>query len=311
VARIFHPVATLASGSELGLHVHEIQGSRPGKVVGISSGVHGDEFNGPEIIYRFLTSLDPSRVRGTLRVLPVANPLSYEAMARFTPQDGVNLNRVIPGSPDGTLTERLAHVLTTRFLEGLEAYIDVHSGGALPTVDYAYILNAEALSRAAGFPVLYRPTKDLEGTKFGGTSASVTQAHDVPSVVLEIGGGAVAQESYVRRGVAALENILRTLGALDGAPAPAPSQTVVRRILTLRSSAGGILLPEVTQLGSVVDKGTLLGRVVSPYTLETLEEIRNPLDRGLMILAHLRANKVDPGDYGYMVGDMATAEGAP
>ena len=311
MARTFHRVATLASGEDFGLHVHEIRGSRPGPVVGISSGVHGDEFNGPEIIYRFLTSLDASQLRGTLRVLPVANPLSYAAQARFTPQDGVNLNRVIPGSPDGTLTERVAHVLATRFLDGLEAYVDVHSGGALPTVDYAYILNAEHLSRAAGFPVLYRPTKNLEGTHYDGTTASYTQAHDVPSVVLEIGGGAVAQESYVRRGVAALVNILRTLGALDGDPAPAPAQTVVRRILILRPSQGGILLPEVTELGSVVPKDTVLGRVVSPYTLETHEEIRSPLERGLMILAHLRANKVDPGDYGYMVGDMATAEGAP
>jgi hypothetical protein len=47
--------------------------------------------------------------------------------------------------------------------------------------------------------------------------------------------------------------------------------------------------------------------VISPYTFEELEVIRSPVDRGIMILSHLSRNLVNPGDYGYMVGD--TAEG--
>jgi predicted deacylase len=264
--------------------------------------------NGPEIVYRFLSGLDPAALSGTLRVVPVANPLAYAAVSRFTPVDGMNLNRVIPGATDGTLTERLAAVLASRLLDGLDVYVDVHSGGAFPTVDYAYILNAEALSRASGFGVLYRPSAGLAGTSYEGTTSSYTQSRGTASVVLEIGGGAVDQADYVDRGVRAITNILRAQGVLAGTPAPPPRQTVVRRIVILRPAAAGLLLPETTELGRIVPMGHLLGRVVSPYTLETLEEIRSPLEAGLVILAHLRANKVDPGDYGYMVGDMASAE---
>lgn len=299
-----HRVSVLSSGQELSLHVHEIAGAHDGPTFGISSGVHGDEFNGPEIIYRFLTTLDPKEIRGRLLVCPVANPLSYASITRFTTQDGVNLNRIMPGSPTGTLTEMMADVLTQKFLSRLDAYVDVHSGGAYPTVDYTYILNAENLSRAAGFPVLYRPVQDYQGT-----TTQFTVSRNLPSVVLEIGGGAIAQDAYVERGVAALRNILKAHGVLDGEPAAPPRQTVVRRIDILRPRFGGLLLPEVRTLGQVVPKGTLLSRVVNPYTLETLEEIRTTLDRSLMILAHLRANKVEPGDYGYMLGDMSTAEG--
>ena len=32
--------------------------------------------------------------------------------------------------------------------------------------------------------------------------------------------------------------------------------------------------------------------------------IRSPVDRGVMILSHLTRNLVEPGDYGYMVGDL-------
>ena len=48
----------------------------------------------------------------------------------------------------------------------------------------------------------------------------------------------------------------------------------------------------------------MLGRVVSPYTFEEVEVIKNSLPRGIMILSHLTRNLVQPGDYGYMVGDM-------
>jgi predicted deacylase len=299
-----HRVATLASGAELSLYVHEIRGSRPGPTFGIVSGVHGDEFNGPEIVYRFVKELDPSELSGRLLVCPVANPHAYAAISRFTPIDGTNLNRIMPGDADGTLTEMLAQVLTREVLEKVDAYVDVHSGGAYPTVDYTYILNAEDLSRAAGFPVLYRPA---EGG-FLGTTTRVTVARGVPSVVLEIGGGAVAQEPYVARGVAALKNMLRLKGMLAGTPPPPPRQVVVRRIVTVRPKAGGLLIPAVRELGQTVPKGTLLGTVVSPYTFETLEEIVTEMPESLMILAHLRAHKVEAGDYGYMLGDLATAE---
>ena len=44
------------------------------------------------------------------------------------------------------------------------------------------------------------------------------------------------------------------------------------------------------------------------YTFETLEVIHNPVDKGIMILSHLSRNLVEPGDFGYMVGDLADAE---
>ena len=48
----------------------------------------------------------------------------------------------------------------------------------------------------------------------------------------------------------------------------------------------------------------MLGRVVSPYTFKTLETIRSPIKRGVMILSHLTPNLVEPGDFSYMVGDL-------
>ncbi len=70
----------------------------------------------------------------------------------------------------------------------------------------------------------------------------------------------------------------------------------------MRPRAGGFLETDAPALGETVERGAVLGRVVSPYTFEVLEEIHNPVERGVMILSHLTRNVVQPGDYGYMVG---------
>jgi predicted deacylase len=296
-------VSHLASGTELILPLHEVTGDAVGPTLGISAGIHGEESVGVEIVYRFLHEIDLSRLTGRLLVLPVANPFSYAAITRATPIDMTNLNRVFPGSPDGVLTEQMAHHMVESFLKKIEYYVDLHAGGAYPTVDYVYILNAESLSRAFGSPLLYRAKESLAGT-----SVSVTRPLNIPSVVVELGGGDVDQTDYVRRGLQGLTNILQTLQMLPGDPVPPPAQIVLNEIAILRPHHGGLLLPEVTELGIEVTGGQILGRIVSPYSFEELEVVRCPFDRGIMVLTQRTANVVEPGIYGYMIGNLATAE---
>ena len=303
--RTYRPirVATLASGTELILPLHEITGDRPGPTLGISAAIHGEEAVGVEIVYRFMAETDLSDLAGRLLVLPVANPFSYAGITRNTPIDMTNLNRIFPGNPDGMLTEQLAARMGDEFLTKLDVYVDLHAGGAYPTVDYVYIINDEPLSRAFGSRLLYRPQETLLGT-----SISVTRERGIRSVVVELGGGDVEQGAYVRRGIEGLRNVLRSLQMLPGAPAGPPPQIVLREIAVIRPHQGGLLLPEVTAMGSEVRGGTVLGRVVSPYSFEELEVIRSPFERGIVVLTHQTADVVEPGIYGYMIGNLATAE---
>ena len=303
--RTYRPirVATLASGTELILPLHEIAGDRSGPTLGISAAIHGEEAVGVEIVYRFMAETDLSDLAGRLLVLPVANPFSYAGITRNTPIDMTNLNRIFPGNPDGMLTEQLAARMGDEFLTKLDVYVDLHAGGAYPTVDYVYIINDEPLSRAFGSRLLYRPQETLLGT-----SISVTRERGIRSVVVELGGGDVEQGAYVRRGIEGLRDVLRSLQMLPGAPAGPPPQIVLREIAVIRPHQGGLLLPEVTAMGSEVPGGTVLGRVVSPYSFEELEVIRSPFERGIVVLTHQTADVVEPGIYGYMIGNLATAE---
>jgi predicted deacylase len=98
--------------------------------------------------------------------------------------------------------------------------------------------------------------------------------------------------------------MLRTLGVIEGEPAPPPLQTVVRSIRLVRPGHGGWLETLAPPLGETIEGGAPLGRIVSPYTFEEIELILNPVGRGIMILSHLTRNLVEAGDYGYMVGDL-------
>jgi predicted deacylase len=107
-------------------------------------------------------------------------------------------------------------------------------------------------------------------------------------------------------------NVLKQLGMIDGEIVRPPQQTIVSEMAVIRPRVGGMLYPEIglDQLGKEVRGGTLLGRVLSPYTFETLEEIRAPFDLGYMILLRGGMMRVNPGDYGYMVANAQTARDA-
>jgi predicted deacylase len=295
--------STFADGTDAVLHLHEIRGTRgDGPTVGISAAIHGDEPTGTRIAMEIARKYRDGNFRGRMLIMPVANPIGFQKSRRHTPLDDVNLNRVFPGDPAGWYSDRLAHVITTEFLNHAEVLFDLHAGGHKPTVDYIYIRTAEDLSRAFGSPILYRAKVGLPGTVFTGTTSTVIEDKGGKVVTVELGGGLLDQEDYVRRGVVGIENMLKTLGAVDGTPVPPPPQTVCSGITTLRFGMGGIIFNEAPPLGERVKEGAVIGRIVSPYTFEELEVIRNPVPDGVMILAHLTPNIVEPGDYAYMIG---------
>ena len=155
---------------------------------------------------------------------------------------------------------------------------------------------------------MFRADDNKEGSPFKASTKSVTMARGIPSVTVELGGGLIDQTPYVARSVAGIENIMRTLGMVDVEPAPPPAQVVVHTLAYIRPTAGGFLITEAPPLGEEIDGGAVLGRVVSPYTFAELEVIRSPFERGIMILTHLTTNLVQPGDFGYMVGDLKDCE---
>ena len=236
-------VATLASGLPLRVAVHDVSGDNPGPTIGITAAIHGDELAPVEALRRLVGTLDPAQLRGRLLIAPVVNPLAFQSQTRHTPQDMQNLNRVFPGDPNGWLTEQLAAAFVRDFMPRIDVLLDLHAGGALPTVDYAYIDNDEALSRAFNTRVLYR------GPGFHGTLSAVAVERGLPCVVTELGGGLLRDEDYIGQTVDGLMNVLQHLKVLPGEPQQRADQLVIDDLSTIRGHPAACSCPPSAPTG--------------------------------------------------------------
>src|SRR5687767_14422115 len=106
-----------------------IRGSDDGPVLALIAGTHGYEYPGITALQRLRQSIDPSALRGSLILVHIANPPSFYGRTIYvSPADGKNLNRVFPGRPDGTLSERIAHTITTEVIAKADFLVDLHAG---------------------------------------------------------------------------------------------------------------------------------------------------------------------------------------
>jgi predicted deacylase len=247
-------------------------------------------------------TVDPTRLRGRLRLIPVANPLALQTLTRGTPLavEISNLNRVFPADPSIDLPARMAHALQSGFLDEITHLVDLHAGGTFPIVDYTISLHDLDAALAFGQRVI----RQVEG--YAGTMGALAAAQGKTAVVAEIGGGYARDAEYIAMGVRGVLNVMRHLGMLDGRPQRPPQQIVLTEIATLRPGHGGLLYSELEpdRIGAEVAKGTLLGRVVSPHTFELLEDLRAPFARNVILLLRPGVTAVNPGDYAYMLGNL-------
>ena len=106
-----------------------IVGAQPGPTMLITAGIHAAEYTGIEAAIRLGRSIEPADVSGTIVIVPLLNrPGFYERSIYVNPEDNDNMNRVFPGSPDGTWSERFAHALLTQVIAGVSFAIDLHAG---------------------------------------------------------------------------------------------------------------------------------------------------------------------------------------
>ena len=106
-----------------------IHGTKPGPVLALTAGVHGQEYTPVLALQRLLKSTDPKTLTGTIVLVHVANMPSFLARTiYYSPADGKNLNRVFPGKADGTLSERIALTITREVIERATHVIDLHCG---------------------------------------------------------------------------------------------------------------------------------------------------------------------------------------
>jgi predicted deacylase len=101
----------------------------PGRGVVAIGSTHGDEYEGPVAIKHLLHELREEDVLGRIILIPLLNAVAFQAGRRDTPDDGVNLNRAFPGRADGSITQRIADLVTRFVFPQVHVVLDLHAGG--------------------------------------------------------------------------------------------------------------------------------------------------------------------------------------
>lgn len=275
------PVMRLPDGGELSLTVLAAAGAQPGPTLAVLAGVHGDEYEGIRAIPQIIQSLDLAALHGRLLAVPVCNVPAFRTATRSSPIDGLNLARVFPGDPHGTVTQRIAHVLTEQIIAPASLLIDLHSAGiayAMPTLvgypyaDTAPARAARAAAEAFGCAVLWGHPPDPSTT---GRSISAAEALGIPWIYTEAAGGGRALPDDVACYTTGVLNVMRHLGMLPGAPQLQPVRCHLlgagNTDAPIRVRNSGYFVSAV-ELLDVVQAGQLLGQVLD-LAGEPLEQI--------------------------------------
>ncbi|HET9001000.1 MAG TPA: succinylglutamate desuccinylase/aspartoacylase family protein, partial [bacterium] len=116
-------------GTPIRMPVTLIRGPAPGPVLSVTAGVHGGEYPGIEAAIQTAASLDPAGIRGAVIIVHIVDVPSFHGRNIYVcPLDGKNPNRVFPGDPAGTASERLAHTVFTEVISRADYYVDLHGG---------------------------------------------------------------------------------------------------------------------------------------------------------------------------------------
>lgn len=120
-------VAKQYDHTDLHIPVKVIRGKEEGPTIFISAAIHGDEIIGVEIIKRLLAHRSLKSLKGTLIAIPIVNVFGFNNRCRYLP-DGRDLNRSFPGSENGSLASRMAHIFFNEIVRKCNFGIDLHSG---------------------------------------------------------------------------------------------------------------------------------------------------------------------------------------
>jgi predicted deacylase len=293
--RIQVPVGT-AAGVEMPVVV--VNGSRPGPTVCVTGGVHGAEYPGIEAAIRLSRSLKPEAVRGAVIIIPIVSVPAFQRRAIYVnPMDGVNINRVFPGNPAGTITEVMAAALFREAVGQTDAFIDLHGGdlveALVPFTIYYQSGNAAVDEASRRMAEVYGIKYIVRSMALRGGSYQAVAAMGKPAILTESGGQGILDEPSVQIHFRGVMNVLKHLGVLEGVPEAAEQPVHFSQSSWLAAEQGGIFYPAVT-VGQKVEKSQVVGEFRDWFG-EPIAKVESPAKGIILFLVTSPAiNKGDP-----------------
>jgi len=229
---------------------------------------HGDEYEGPIALFDLAGTLRADDISGRVIIVPAMNYPAFRAGTRTSPIDRGNMNRIFPGRPDGTVTEKIADYFQHTLLPLSDHVLDLHSGGRtlefLPLAAAHVLADKDQQARCAAAMTAFNAPYSAMLLEIDdvGMYDGAAEAMGKVFVTTELGGGGTATArtaAIARKGV---RNFLIHAGLMDGTPEIGPTTMldIPSAESFVFSEHDGLIEPRVA-LGQTVRAGEPLARI--------------------------------------------------
>lgn len=264
-ATINFNMARLYTATSVDVPIIIERAKKPGPVMLITAGIHGDEINGVEVVRQLIVKEINKPAIGTIICIPIINVFGFLNMAREFP-DGRDLNRVFPGSKNGSLASRFAYQFVHKILPIADFCLDFHTGGASrfnapqirivkgekEALRYARIFNAPFTILAKTISKSYRDT---------------CAKHGKPVLLFEGGKSNDSNKEVARNGVEGVMRILHHFDMLKPKfelPESRGETVLIENSSWMRAKYSGLLHVKIPW-GKHVEKGEYIAIITDPY----------------------------------------------
>ena len=260
-------IATLHTTTELKVPIIVSRSIYEGPTVLLTAGLHGDELTGIEIVRQIIRRGINYPNCGTIICIPLVNVFGFVNQARDFP-DGRDLNRIFPGSANGSLASRFAYRIMQDVVPVVDYVIDFHAGGRgrfnVPQIRIEpnnKVLDVLAHAFATHF-ILYSNNID-------GSFREACDKLGKKYLLFEAGKALDINNEVIEEGIQGTIRFLDKLNMLNSnftAKQPEKEMVVIESSTWIRAQYSG-MLHNFIHNGAFVKAGTQLGKITDPYGL--------------------------------------------
>lgn len=258
------------------------------KRICIVTGTHGDELEGQYVCFELINKIKANmeKLDGTVEIYPSLNPLGIDSITRGVPNFDLDMNRIFPGNPEGSMAEAAAFAICED-LKGADMVIDIHSSNIFLREIPQIRINVDEAEHLV--PYARMLNIDFIWVHESATVLQATLAHSLnrcstPTIVVEMGVGMRINHSMGNELVRGILNLMKNMGIWKGEISPAViSEPVISNgdnVIFLNADKSGIFLTE-TRNNTIVEKDELIGKIVDPLSGDILQTIKAS-ERGLL-----------------------------
>lgn len=253
------------------------------KRISIVTGTHGNELEGQYVCYELTKRIMENRdkLNGIVDIYPALNPLGIDSITRGIPGFDLDMNRVFPGSEDGSMVEHISSRIIES-LSGSDMVLDIHASNIfLREIPQARIsdITAEKL-----LPYAKLLNLDFIWIHGAATVLEATLAHSLnitgtPTIVVEMGVGMRLTREYCNQLTDGIFVLMKEMGIWTGETI-IPKEPILsgeQSVSYINAGRSGVFVPCVEHWMDV-HEGDHIGDIVDPLQGIVLEAIPSPCD---------------------------------